>query len=624
MPEQLASEPSTPAEPGIRRILILDDDGDFRALLRTWLSKMFAAAELEEYDPVARGAPDESFDWSRYDVLILDYHLRVENVTGLDILQANRKNRLFPAAIMLTGAGNEEVAVRAVRAGVYDYLRKEKLEKERLRDAILAAFGQHLEAQERQKDITQQSLAFNKAIFYRQLERPGAADAARERVLLLIQLDDAEGMEAHFGVILRDNVVRHVARKSFEVFQMGNCHPYITRLGEAAVALLVDRPASRKTLDFNLNGLCNYLSGQSYRFEDRKVPFTVSIGAVEVPAGGAAAAELIPMALSAVATAAATEGNSFHVWTGGEPAPAAPAAEPAPAGPPAETNAQPAAPAAAPAPAPAAAAPKPAADAPLSAEEEEIKAAFDEKRAVQWFRPVIALFNTGGVEEPPLYRVTVQVVQRDGSERSEPEIYAAVKSPALRQFMDRWLLRETIGRVVAGSAGRDAMFLLPLSGASLADPGLFNWLRTTLAGVDRRRPGQQIILELLLDDFVAEQRKAGALLQYLSKSHGFRFALRAGAEAGRIAGVVAGAPFSFVRLGREALAVLERPAADGQPPAIEALRGQGLRIVVDDVEDATTLTGIIAAGAHYAMGDFIGEPVQHLEDPTNVESFDIS
>ena len=67
----------------IQRILILDDDADFRKLLLTHLGKLFEGVEAEEYDPVARGVPGEGFDWSRYDILILDYYLCIHNITGL-------------------------------------------------------------------------------------------------------------------------------------------------------------------------------------------------------------------------------------------------------------------------------------------------------------------------------------------------------------------------------------------------------------------------------------------------------------------------------------------------------------------------------------------------------------
>jgi DNA-binding response OmpR family regulator len=124
----------------LQRILIFDDDSDFRKLLLVRLGKMFPEVELEEYDPIARGVPELDFDWSRYDVLLLDYFLCIHGVTGLDILRKNRKNPLFPTTIMLTGAGNEEIAVRALKSGVSDYIRKETLNKEELRKSILNAY----------------------------------------------------------------------------------------------------------------------------------------------------------------------------------------------------------------------------------------------------------------------------------------------------------------------------------------------------------------------------------------------------------------------------------------------------------------------------------------------------
>ena len=155
-------------ETGLKNIMILDDDGDFRQLLVTILGKKFAGMHLIEYDPVAQGVPGDNFDWSKIDVLLLDYHLSIPRKTGLDILQNNRKNKLFPATIMLTGAGNEEIAVRAIKAGVFDYLRKETLDKERLYSTILEAYTKHREERLKLNELTSQSHAFNKALFYQE------------------------------------------------------------------------------------------------------------------------------------------------------------------------------------------------------------------------------------------------------------------------------------------------------------------------------------------------------------------------------------------------------------------------------------------------------------------------
>jgi DNA-binding response OmpR family regulator len=125
-----------------RKILIIDDDGDYRKLLRNWLTSQFQNIEVVEHDPLGQGVPDSNFNWSDFDVLLLDYNLRLDGITGLNILQDNYDNLLFPKTIMLTGAGNEEIEVRALRSGVSDYLRKDLLKKEDLKKSIDNALAQ--------------------------------------------------------------------------------------------------------------------------------------------------------------------------------------------------------------------------------------------------------------------------------------------------------------------------------------------------------------------------------------------------------------------------------------------------------------------------------------------------
>ena len=97
------------------RILIIDDDEDLRALLAHYLRDEWPEAEVEPYDPVERGAPDETFPLADYDAVILDYMLGRGN--GLDWLQRLKQRSDCPPVLFLTGAGNEIIAVRAMKAG---------------------------------------------------------------------------------------------------------------------------------------------------------------------------------------------------------------------------------------------------------------------------------------------------------------------------------------------------------------------------------------------------------------------------------------------------------------------------------------------------------------------------
>lgn len=121
------------SDSNLEKILIIDDNSDYRKLIKTFISKLLPNVEVIEYDPVFEGVPDENFDWSEIDVLLLDYHLSIVGTTGLDILHKHHKKPEFPATIMLTGEGTEEIAIRALKSGIYEYQPKQSLTKDKLK-----------------------------------------------------------------------------------------------------------------------------------------------------------------------------------------------------------------------------------------------------------------------------------------------------------------------------------------------------------------------------------------------------------------------------------------------------------------------------------------------------------
>src|SRR5712692_11878764 len=112
------------------RVLLIDDDPDLRGLLAHYIRQRWEDAKVEEYDPLSRELPDEAFPLGSYDVVILDYMLGRGD--GLDWLQRLKRRADCPKILFLTGAGNEIIAVRAMKAGADDYQRKQELTRERL------------------------------------------------------------------------------------------------------------------------------------------------------------------------------------------------------------------------------------------------------------------------------------------------------------------------------------------------------------------------------------------------------------------------------------------------------------------------------------------------------------
>jgi eukaryotic-like serine/threonine-protein kinase len=117
------------------RILIIDDHAEFRTLLRHHLKLRWPAAGLEDYDPSTQGPLPADFDGRDHDVVLLDYQLG-GGEDGIDYLHRFRAMPGFPPVIMLTAAGNEDLAVAAIKGGAADYIPKQTMTHERLTAAV--------------------------------------------------------------------------------------------------------------------------------------------------------------------------------------------------------------------------------------------------------------------------------------------------------------------------------------------------------------------------------------------------------------------------------------------------------------------------------------------------------
>jgi diguanylate cyclase (GGDEF)-like protein len=102
----------------IGKVLIADDDPDFRHLLVRRAKKMgLFVAEVEDGDQAM-----EVLNGNTFDILVVDLYM--PGRTGLDVIRDTQRVNQDMEAIILTGSATLETAIEALRAGVYDYLTK--------------------------------------------------------------------------------------------------------------------------------------------------------------------------------------------------------------------------------------------------------------------------------------------------------------------------------------------------------------------------------------------------------------------------------------------------------------------------------------------------------------------
>ena len=87
-----------------------------------------------------------------FDVIILDYDM--PDGSGLNVLQWMLEQKDGTPAIVLTGAGSENIAVEAMKLGAYDYLRKDQIDLPHMPIIINGVHERHLFRKEKEEHGT--------------------------------------------------------------------------------------------------------------------------------------------------------------------------------------------------------------------------------------------------------------------------------------------------------------------------------------------------------------------------------------------------------------------------------------------------------------------------------------
>ncbi|PSB42650.1 hybrid sensor histidine kinase/response regulator [Cyanosarcina cf. burmensis CCALA 770] len=138
------------------KVLLVDDDEDDYVLTRDWL----AAAQGTTFDLDWVSSYDEAIATiaqCQHDIYLLDYRLGDRN--GLELLQAAVAEGCAAPIILLTGKGDREIDIEAMKAGAADYLEKTQLSAPLLERSIRYA----LERQHTQQQIRAQAELLNVA-----------------------------------------------------------------------------------------------------------------------------------------------------------------------------------------------------------------------------------------------------------------------------------------------------------------------------------------------------------------------------------------------------------------------------------------------------------------------------
>ena len=101
------------------RIIIAEDDERMRELVATVLAELDA-------EIVAADSPQHALDLieAGTEIAVVVTDLKMPFIDGIDILKFTRSTNPATQVIMVTGHGTVETAVKALKTGAFDYIRK--------------------------------------------------------------------------------------------------------------------------------------------------------------------------------------------------------------------------------------------------------------------------------------------------------------------------------------------------------------------------------------------------------------------------------------------------------------------------------------------------------------------
>jgi len=120
----------------VKKILLIDDNEQDRLLYKRFLGRQLGHERIEISEATSGTEAMATFVRVQPDCVLLDYNL--PDTDGLDLLAELKQLAAADSlcVVMITGGGNEQLAVNALNGGALDYLVKQQFDRELLKKTV--------------------------------------------------------------------------------------------------------------------------------------------------------------------------------------------------------------------------------------------------------------------------------------------------------------------------------------------------------------------------------------------------------------------------------------------------------------------------------------------------------
>jgi len=575
------SEP--PKKFDLKSVLIIDDDEIFRAMLKTFFVKLFPDAHYDFYDPVKQGAPADNFNWDKYDLMMMDYDLG-NGENGLDWLRKYKIGDTFPATIMLTAHGNEEIAVDAMRFGAQDYINKTRLSLERLGQAINNAMEKHRKQEQLSTTLNLQRNIFNKVLFYTKIKET-IAKQSKDKFAFLLQIKINQYSEIYekYGLLLTDNFITNITTAIVKQIQSEKLELNIVRMGDAVICCLIHNCPDMKTGEKIAGMICGRIKQPFSIGDDAKIETTATIGIVAVEQGHSVDA-ILDKADSAC-LAAAEKGIAIQVSDGGVRRPATTEVttnETAPAGP----------------------------ETPIPEKITVDLAEIIKLNSIQpYFQPYIPLSDTAATFKASYFQMCMNIVLHEGKVFDALEIRDMDIRNGNPGTLDLWAARYALAQILnmkKENAARSCGLFIRLFEESLCSNKLYEWMDSLIKKTKIPNIASTLVFEIWPPDFLAHKDNALNLINNMRDTWGVSFAIFDVKNISVLNTSLKQGGFEFIKFS------MDSNEMKNIAEISQAARDAGALTVIEQISNAQQLNTAIELGFDYGQGDFIQPPMDQL------------
>jgi len=557
----------------IKQCLIIDDDDDYRNLIGRKLIRSFPDIRVTEIDPLAGDLPDESYHWEDIDFIILDYHLGI-GITGLDWFK-KFKTGLLPATILLTAKGSEELAVKAMKLGIDDYIVKEHFDNEKLTESIRECVAKKQQERVALKNLAKQSEVFNKPNFIQRLKLI-TDNKATNNHLFLINPESYQQIGKQKGINHQDGYIRYISDIINDYLESKNISHNIFIYREEYIAVILEVKSYKKYLD----EIFSILKNKKYIVDSIKYSCSFHAGVISPQSFEAKELDKSDFELLSIALVLCNSvKNDSKKWVCNY----------------GDINLK-------------------HTDT-ISGTKKfsevlqtfNVENAINDGRVIANYQPWIYVQSNISKNLKNIYDVRIEFIDTKGHAISQNILIKLLDNPYAKRIVDKWTLRNTASLLKEYSSSKDKTNIklaVKITLSSYTEPSFIPWLRTFLTEADL--PNDTLLIEADANQIIRSPDDFMLLVQTVGVEFKIKFILSGIFEIDTYYQVRDRKIFDYVKLNIESLTygVPRNPLRK----LVNDIKYEGGEIVAVNISDAQMLVMANEFDVDYMHGYLIGRP----------------